>query len=130
MHRANTPRSGSCSRRIGEAKDAGEAALVQALVALGHPPKSWAVWLHQWRENPREPCSDSENRIQGTLAGGSVGFTKREAGVVRVTCTITQLSLWSRTPSAQASALVLVSSNRRRCGGPYVATAVLQDLNP
>jgi hypothetical protein len=59
----------------------------------------------------------------------SVGFTKREAGVVRVTYIITRLSPWSGT-SAQAGAFVLVSSNRRCCDGPYIARAVLQVLNP
>jgi hypothetical protein len=35
------------ARRIGEAKDACEAALVQALAALKHSPKTWAAWSHQ-----------------------------------------------------------------------------------
>jgi hypothetical protein len=72
-----TPRDRDrAARRIGEAKDACEAALVQALAALRHSPKTWAAWFHQWRENPRELCSDSENWIQGTLAGGIGGLHK------------------------------------------------------
>jgi hypothetical protein len=119
------------ARRIGEAKDVCEAALVQALAALRHSPKTWAAWLHQWRENPRELCSDSENWIQATLAGASVGFTKREAGVLRVTCIITRLSPWSRTGTIRSgwrSRAGFVKSATLRWA--YIATPVLLDLNP
>jgi hypothetical protein len=52
---------------------------------------------HISREDCRELRSDSENWIQGTLAGGIGGLHKAGGWVVRVTWIITRLSPWSRT---------------------------------
>jgi hypothetical protein len=109
--------------------------------ARRHRFKRWR--LSDIRRRPRLPGHISGGRTHASYAliprigskepwpVASVDFTKREAGVVRVTCIITRLSPWSRTGTIRsACALVLVSSNWRRCDGPYIATAVLQDLNP
>jgi hypothetical protein len=98
------PRPGSCSRRICEAKDACEAALVQALAALRHSPKTWG--LPGYISGERAHASYA--LIQGIGSKGpwpaaSMGFTKREAGVVRVTCIVTRLSPWSRTGTIRSS---------------------------
>jgi len=68
---------------------------------------------------------------KGPWPAASVDLTKREAGVVRVTCIITRYHHGAGpAPSAQPGALVRFRQNRRRCDGPYIATAILQDLNP
>jgi hypothetical protein len=70
-----------------EAKDACEAALVQALAALDIRRRPSLPCSYQWRENPRELCSDSGSWIQATIAIERV-CKKRGAGVVRVTCVL------------------------------------------
>jgi len=107
------PRSGSCSRRIGEAKDA---------------------WFKRWRLSDirrrlglpghvnEERTHDSYAQIprigsKGPWPAASVDFTKREAGVVRVTRIITRLLPWSRTGTIR-------SAWRSRAG--FVKSAMLR----
>jgi hypothetical protein len=61
-----------------------------------HPPKASAACSHQWRENSRESCPQSESEIQAALVGGIGGPHKPGAGVVTVTRIITRLSPWTR----------------------------------
>jgi hypothetical protein len=102
LHKANTLRSESCSRRIREAKDA---------------------WFKRWRLSDIRrrlglPSYFSAGRTHASYAliprigskgpwlAASVDFTKREAGVVKVTCIITGYRHGAGpVPSAQAGAL-------------------------
>ena len=77
-------------------------------------------WFKRWRLSDVRrrlglPGYISEGRTHASYApvprigskrpwpAASVGFTKREAGVVRVTCIITRLSPWSRTGTIRSS---------------------------
>jgi len=46
---------------------------VQALAALRYSPKTWVAWLHQWRANLRELCSDSAIGSKRLWPAASVG---------------------------------------------------------
>ena len=87
-----------------EAKDACEAALVQALAALDIRRRPSLPCSYQWRENSRELCSDSGSWIQATIACSIERVCKkRGAGVVRVTCVLTRLSPWSQAGTIRSS---------------------------
>jgi hypothetical protein len=90
-----TPRDrdrGRAARRIGEAKGACAAALVQGLTALGHPPKyanaprTHDSYAHISRAGSKRPWPAALGRLQ-----------EARAGVLRVTRIITRLSPWSWT---------------------------------
>jgi len=65
------------------------------------------------------------------MTGGIGGFHKTRAGVVRVTCIIIRLSPWSRTATICSGWCPSRGfRNSATLHGPYMATPVLQDLNP
>ena len=77
---------------------------------------------HQWRENSREPCPQSESEIQATLVGGVGGLHEAGAGVVRVTRIITRLSPWSRTGTIRSGWCSRAGFvNRRSCSPARIA---------
>jgi hypothetical protein len=100
--RGEPPGRDRATRRIGEAKDASEAAQVQAS-GPSDMCRRLRLPVHINGENSWELCSefreldpsDPGRRYRWASQGG--------AGVVRVTCIITPLSPWSRTGSIRSS---------------------------